>query len=115
MYTPGDSFGKVNLYLDLVSQRQRALSANLANIDTPGYVRKDINFSQYLGSVNSPLETKLSAKLGPSAIIEDRQEGPINPASELAEMQKNSLLYSVAARRMTTLISELRTVLNVGK
>ncbi len=115
MFTPGDSLGKVNLYLDMVSQRQRALSANLANIDTPGYVRKDINFSQYLGTVNSPLETQLSSKLGPSAIIEDRQVGPIDPAKELTEMQKNSLLYSVAARRMTTLISELRTVLNVGK
>ena len=115
MYTPSDSFGKVNLYLDLVSQRQRALSANLANIDTPGYVRKDINFSQYLGSVNSPLETQLSTKLGPSAIIEERQPGPIDPAKELTEMQKNSLLYAVAARRMTTLVSELRTVMNVGK
>ncbi len=115
MYTPSDSFGKVNLYLDMVSQRQRALSANLANIDTPGYVRKDINFSQYLGSVNSPLETKLSSKLGPSAVIEERQVGPIDPARELTEMQKNSILYSIAARRMTTLITEMKTVINVGK
>ena len=115
MYTPGDSFGKVNLVMDLISQRQRALSSNVANIDTPGYVRKDINFQQYLGSMNSPLETELSAKLGPSAIIEDREEGPINPARELTEMQKNSVMYTIATRRMTTLISELRTVLNVGK
>lgn len=115
MYTPGDSFGKVNLILDLVAQKQKALSANLANVDTPGYVRKDIKFEQYLGTMNSPLETQLSSKLGASAIIEDREAGPINPARELTEMQKNSLLYSVAARNMSTLITQMRTVINVGK
>lgn len=115
MYTPSDSFGKVNLIMDLISQKQRALSSNVSNIDTPGYVRKDIKFEQYLGTMNSPLETELSSKLGPSAIIEDREEGPINPARELTEMQKNSILYTIATRRMTTLISELKTVINVGK
>ncbi len=114
MYTPSDSFGKVNLIMDLVTQRQSALSANLANIDTPGYVRKDISFGQYLGSMNSPLETELSSKLGPSAIIQDREPGPIDPARELTEMQKNSILYTVATRQMTTIINEMKTVINVG-
>ena len=72
MYTPFDSMGKVSLMLDLVSQRQVALGSNLANMHTPGYVRRDINFQEYLGSMNSPLETKLSQKLGPSAIIEEK-------------------------------------------
>lgn len=115
MYTPSDSLGKVNLMLDLISQKQRALSANISNVDTPGYVRKDIKFEQYLGTMNSPLETELSSRLGPSAIIEEREEGVIDPARELTEMQKNSLIYSVAARRMTTLITEFKTVINVGK
>ncbi|MDD3237636.1 MAG: flagellar basal body protein [Candidatus Gastranaerophilales bacterium] len=115
MYTPSDSFGKINLMLDLVAQRQRALSANLANMDTPGYVRKDIKFDSYLGTMNSPLETELSSKLGPSAIIEDRQQGPINAANELTEMQKNSLMYYVASRNMTSLITNMKTVMNVGK
>ena len=70
MYTPSDSMGKVNLLLDLAAQRQRALGSNIANIDTPGYRRKDIEFGQYLGHMNSPLETELSIKLGPSAVIE---------------------------------------------
>ena len=114
MYTPVDSFGKVNLIMDLVSQRQSALSANLANIDTPGYVRKDIAFSQYLGSMNSPLETQLSSKLGPSAVIQDRESGPIDTARELTEMQKNSILYTVATKQMSALITEMKTVINVG-
>lgn len=107
--------GKVSVMLDLISQRQKALGSNIANVDTPGYVRQDINFGQYLSSMNSPLETRLSEKLGPSAVISDQSEGPINPAKELVQMQENSILYAAAARRMTNIVTEMKTVINVGK
>ena len=115
MYTSLNSMGKVSVMLDLISQRQKALGSNLANVDTPGYVRQDINFGQYLSSMNSPLETKLSEKLGPTAVISDQAEGPINPAKELVELQENAILYAAAARRMTNIVTEMKTVINVGK
>ena len=59
------------------------MGANLANVDTPGYIRQDISFGQYLSTMNSPLETRLSEKLGPSAVISEQSEDPINPANEL--------------------------------
>ena len=114
-FTSIDSMGKTSLMLDLITQKQRALGTNVANVDTPGYVRKDINFSQYLGTMNSPLETKLSTALGPSGVIEDRKRQEIDIAEELTEMQKNSLLYSMATRRMSNIITEMKTVINVGK
>jgi len=115
MYTPLDSMGKVNLMLDLISQRQRALGSNVANVDTPGYIRQDIDFNQYLNTMNSPLETRLSEKLGPSAIAENRTEEPVNSANELLQMQENAILYSMATRRMSNIITEMKTVINVGK
>jgi len=114
-YTSMDALGKTGLVLDLISQKQRALGANVANVDTPGYVRRDVNFSQYLGSMNSPLETQLSTKLGPSAIIDDRESQEIDIAQEFTEIQKNSILYSVATRRMSNIITQMKTVINVGK
>ena len=39
----------------------------------------------------------------------------IDIAEELAEIQKNSLMYTMAARRMTNIITEMKTVINVGK
>lgn len=115
MYTSLDSMNKTTLMLDLISQRQRALGSNVANVHTPGYVRQDVEFSQYLGSMNSPLETKLSEKLGPAAIATDRSEEPINPANELLKLQENSILYSMATRRMSNIVTEMKTVINVGK
>ena len=115
MFTSLDSMGKVSLMMDLIAQKQRALGSNLANIDTPGYVRRDINFGDYLNSMNSPLETKLSEALGPSGVIEERGYEEIDPAHELIKIQENSLLYTMATRRMSNLITEMKTVINVGK
>lgn len=115
MYTPLDSMGKVSLMMDLIAQRQRALGSNVANVDTPGYIRQDISFGQYLSTMNSPLETRLSEKLGPSAIATDQTEDPVNPANELLQMHENSILYSMATRRMSNIITEMKTVINVGK
>lgn len=114
-FTPLDNMGKVSLMMDLISQKQRALGSNLANIDTPGYVRRDINFGEYLGTMNSPLETKLSSALGPSGVIEERQFEEINPAQELAAIQTNAMLYTMATRRMSNIVTQMKTVINVGK
>ena len=114
-YTSLDALGKTSLMLDLISQKQRALGSNVANVDTPGYVRRDVDFSQYLGSMNSPLETQLSAKLGPAAITEDRERTEIDIAEEFSEIQKNSLMYTIATRRMSNIITQMKTVINVGK
>lgn len=115
MFTSLDNMGKVSLMMDLIAQKQRALGANVANVDTPGYVRRDINFSDYLNSMNSPLETKLSEVLGPSGVIDERAGEEIDIAQELMELQENSLLYSMATRRMSNIITEMKTVINVGK
>ena len=109
MFTSLDNMGKVTLMMDLITQKQRALGSNLANIDTPGYV------GDYLNSMNSPLETKLSEVLGPSGVIDERRNEEIDPANELMEIQQNSLLYTMATRRMSNIITEMKTVINVGK
>ena len=36
-------------------------------------------------------------------------------AEELAEIQKNALMYTMATRRMSNIITEMKTVINVGK
>ena len=115
MYTPPDSMGRVSLMLDLIGQKQRTLGSNLANVDTPGYIRQDIDFSHYQSTMNNPLETKLSEKLGPSAIATERYEEPVNSADELLRIQENAILYSMATRRMSNIITEMKTVINVGK
>ena len=100
--------------MDLITQRHKALASNLANMDTPNYKRKDISFSQYLGGTANPLETKLANVMGPSPLMVESLNEPVNAANELSEMQKNAILYAVATRRMTKIISEMTTAARVG-
>ena len=112
---PLDPMNSTSLMMNLIAKKQKAIGENLANIDTPGYIRKDVNFGQYLGTMDNSLGTQLSEKFGPAPISEEKSDQPINPANELMELQKNSLLYTMATRRMSSIITEMKTVINVGK
>ena len=107
-YASLDSIGKTSLALGLIAQQQRALGANIANVDTPGYVRQHLDFASYLGC--GELETKLSQRMGPCPVFPDYEQEEINPANELTE-----ILYSMASRRMSNIITQMKTVINVGK
>lgn len=114
MIIENNSLGRTLHALDLIAERHKALSSNLANMDTPNYKRKDISFSQYLGGVANPLETKLASVMGSSPVTVETSDEKVNPATELSEIQKNSIMYTVATRRMTSLLTEMRTVINMG-
>ncbi len=105
---------KANLVLDLAGARQKAISSNIANVNTPGYVRHEVNFEEYLDTINKPLETRLSKKLGPNPLIIGEAE-KVTLAEELVAMQRNSLLYSIATRRAAMLIQEMKTVAQLGR
>ena len=103
--------------LSLVSQRQEALSDNIANMHTEGYRRKDVDFSQYLNNgVSSNLETKLIDKYGASPISSTTSGSGevLSTEDELALMQQNYLLYNVAVRHLSSTITEIKTALNVS-
>jgi len=115
-----NSMNDTGKLLDLISQKQKVIGENLANMDTPGYTRKDVDFGQCLGGLNgSSYETSLSAKYGSSSsgfgVVQEKSGEAINPANELLELQRNSLMYTMATRRMSNIISEMKTVINVGK
>ena len=110
----GNAISNTLYKLDLISERQKALSCNLANMDTPNYRRKDVAFSQYLGACSGSLETALSVKMGPSPLTIQTTNEKIEPANELAEMRKMQVIYTEATRRMTSIISEMKQAVSMG-
>lgn len=115
-FQPIDPMQSTSQILDLIAKKQKIVGENLSNMDTPGYVRKDLDFNQYLSSsAGSPLETKLSSMLGSSKFEEESKGGVINPVNEIVQLQRNSVLYTMATRRMSSIINEMKTVINVGK
>lgn len=110
-----DPMTSTSMMMDLIAKKQKVIGENLANIDTPGYTRKDVDFGQYLGAMDGSFGTSLSSKFGPASVSEEAVGGEVNPANELMELQKNALLYTMATRRMSSIITEMKTVINVGK
>lgn len=114
-FNPVDSFSRTSQVLGLVAKRQKLLTENIANVDTPNYVRQDINFATVLGNANGAMETKLSREMGVSSIVDQGESVGVNVADELIGMQQNSLVYTMATRRMSNVISMMKTALNVGR
>ena len=56
MTSTGSILSMVESYLKLATSREQLISANMANIDTPGYRTRDINFQSELSrAISSPL------------------------------------------------------------
>lgn len=75
-------FDRVNTnlesYMDLLSFRQKLVASNIANIDTPGYKTKDIDFqfefqSLLEGSTPNVVEPELASKNDGNNVSMDRE------------------------------------------
>jgi flagellar basal-body rod protein FlgB len=68
--------------LDSTAARQRAIAHNIANIDTPGYTRRDVSFHDQLARA-----------------LEGADEHPLAAASRLAEVEPRTVLDNLSPRR----------------
>ena len=97
--------------------RQSALAGNLANVDTPGYQRKDVDFhgalQAALGTDGNPDGMSFSAQADPSAAV--RADGnSVDVDRENAELSQNALEYDALARVAGARIDILKTAMGVS-
>ncbi len=100
--------------LNLSLTRQNALNANVANIDTPGYTPKDVNFADAL---KQAMET---GSAQPDTLIDrpDKAPGPDGNAVDLdmqmARLSQNATLYQASGKAMSRKLAMLRYVISEG-
>jgi flagellar basal-body rod protein FlgB len=57
------AFQAISFALDGLSVRQRAIASNIANVDTPGYKAKQVNFEdQFQRVLDSQLDSRVTLK-----------------------------------------------------
>jgi flagellar basal-body rod protein FlgB len=104
--------GQYEHYLDLLSHRQKLVAANIANLDTPGYHTRDIDFqfelqSQLAGSDPHVIEpTGLSMKNDGNNVSLDRE------ARLLAE---NALRFNFVSNLLKTEIRMVKKAIDEGR
>ena len=108
--------------------RHEILSNNVANSETPGYKKKDVNFVRYLDiasksqqllSVSSPLHMQKSTT-NPVYITQDTSSitpdgNSVDIDLEMAEVSANAMFYSAISRQLTAHFSLLRKAITEGR
>jgi flagellar basal-body rod protein FlgB len=104
------------------AQRQQALASNLANAETPGYQRVDVDFHSTLaaaleqGTSAAPALQGMtfSATTDPSAGAVQADGNTVDPDSESAKMAQNALEQQAAVSVAQTRIHILESALGVA-
>lgn len=119
----------MQLGLDGLWLRHDLLSNNVANSETPGYKKADLDFSSYLEravnktpvrlNTTSPMHiqgssfTTTAIIRDPSSITPDGNNVDID--KEMAEVSANALHYSALSRQLTSHLSLLRKSITEGR
>jgi flagellar basal-body rod protein FlgB len=102
--------GQLERYMDLLSTRQKLVASNIANVDTPGYHTRDIDFqSEFQSALGAPREMEvpgLATKNDGNNVSMDRE------SRLLAE---NALRFQMASNLLRGQIRLVRSAIAEGK
>ena len=100
--------------MDLSLTRQTALHANVANLDTPGYTPRDLDFE---GALSEAMRVGEASEL---SLIErpDRAAGAdgnrVDLDIQMARIAQNATLYQAGSQATSRKLAMLRYVLSEG-
>lgn len=81
-------------FLQLTNSRQRLVSTNMANVDTPGYHTRDINFQQELNRAVQISSTNGGAAPNLSPVVQEEQGLMERPDGNNVDMDREGLLMA---------------------
>jgi flagellar basal-body rod protein FlgB len=97
------------------SLRQQAIAENIANVNTPGYRRKDVDFASALHQAWNAGEKGVE-NVQPSATTDNasamRVDGnSVDIDTEAAEQAKNGLTYEAVSQVMKTRVNIIKSAI----
>jgi flagellar basal-body rod protein FlgB len=103
---------RLESYLDLLSTRQKVVASNIANVDTPGYRTRDVDFqfefqSQIAGLAPDVREvTGLKVKNDGNDVSMDR---------ETRLLAENAIRFNLASALLKSQVKMVRSAIQEGK
>lgn len=99
---------------DAVMQRQELLSNNLANIETKGYVRQDLDFGRLMGELKSGIPSNDSSNEGALARARYRDDSrPMTLEKEMSTLYDNHLRYLLLTKSISHHFEHMKKALEV--
>lgn len=115
-----DLFGgldKLGRGLDAAWAKNEVISGNIANVDTPGYKRRVVEFGNLLEEASSNLKSGKNSTPGVKVTIDNstdslRTDGNnVNIDTEMVELAKNSIYYNLLSQKMTGEIQKIEAAI----
>ncbi len=99
--------------LDVAYERHAILASNLANVNTPGFRRQDIDFQKSLQAALQvgPGKERFRPVVVDAPTTVKRDGNTVSPDLEIARLQQNALLYQVAAEVLSRKFTMMRRAL----
>lgn len=106
--------------LDYSALKHKVIGQNIANADTKGYKRRDIEFKELLQSNMQDLQSSQS-KTSPFNVKIDEESPVISEGNnvdinrEMADMAQNSIMFKFATKKLSGYYQSLQSVIKGGK
>ena len=99
-------------YMDLLAQRQRLVASNMANLDTPGYRTKDVDFQFEFMSQAPGAQAQV---IEPADLVVKNDGNNVSLDREARLLAENALRFNVASNLLRGELRELRKAIEEGK
>lgn len=104
--------GRMSQYLDLLADRQKLVSANIANADTPGYKTKDIDFQFEFMSLASGQDPDV---IQPEGLKTKNDGNNVNIDREMRLLSENALRFNFVSQVLKGEVRSVRLALKDGR
>lgn len=102
----------IERYMDLLSARQKLVTSNIANADTPGYKTQDLNFQSELQSMMSGQSPRATPVTG----LPTKNDGNnVDLDREARLLAENAMRFSVASNLMRSQIQTVKEAIKEGQ
>jgi flagellar basal-body rod protein FlgB len=98
-------------YMDLLSARQKLVSANIANADTPGYHTQDLDFDAEMRNATGGAPRAMDA---PGLVVKNDGNN-VSLDREARLLAENALRFQIASGLMHNQIQVLQSAIEEGK
>jgi len=102
--------------LDIRAFYHRILASNIANVETPGYKEKDIDFRKELdSSTREPAHIEVKVKETIDGGIAAIDGNTVNMEDQIVKMTENTLMFNSLVQMINKKFTMIRYAINEGR
>lgn len=110
-------------YMDVQSRRTQVIAGNIANVDTPGYIAKDLDFDSYLKDAARQASQPGENALPTSELRVIDKDSPaigldgntVDAGREMSELAQAGMSFNFGAKMLQSRMRMMRTAIREGK